>query len=172
MPRCRNPECRNGQTPGVVITGKGTKTHPILGQRMSWGWVACPACTPNKDSGPFKLIKRSPDEIAQRADLATRRATYAPSPANALGSVRAAVPTSPAPATAANGQASSPVSPPAADGAAILGMTQALNRLLEENATLRAENTRLKQENAQKDLQLAELTPAEQEDSAAPSLAS
>ncbi len=140
MPRCKNPECRDGQVPGIVIVGRGSAINPVLGQKMTWSWVDCPLCNPNPKLGPYKPVRRTEQEIAARADLATRRAPYSPvKPERSLGAVHERTP------NAAPPPARGPDVPAPADSA-ITGLTQALNRLLAENADLRAENLALKQE--------------------------
>lgn len=43
---CRNPECRNGLTPGLAAVGGGNKAQPLFGaggigakRLMRWAWV-------------------------------------------------------------------------------------------------------------------------------------
>ena len=72
---CRNQECRNGYTPGIVTAGKGTANAPILGATMRWGWVKCRACNPDKDH-PYDHRSRAPGEVAERARLADAKAPY------------------------------------------------------------------------------------------------
>jgi hypothetical protein len=74
---CRNPECRDGFTPGIITGGKGTVGMPIVGATMRWGWVKCRACNAEKDH-PYQQVKRSPAEIAERARLADAKAKYEP----------------------------------------------------------------------------------------------
>lgn len=86
---CHNPECRKGLTPGLVALGGGEKGRPLFGEGgvgakrlMRWGWVRCLACNPPEDSrragAIYKRLNLSADEIAQRAALATQRASYTP----------------------------------------------------------------------------------------------
>jgi hypothetical protein len=82
MANCRNPECRNGLTPGIVIRGKGNSKLPVIGQTQTWGWVKCLACNSSEEhtkaGAVFKLVNRTPEEIAQRAARATAREIYKP----------------------------------------------------------------------------------------------
>lgn len=93
---CRNPECRNGLTPGAVATGGGTKGAPLfgpggvgVGKLMRWSWVNCLACNPpegaRKAGAVYKHLNLSEDEIARRAALATARASYQPPLSQSLG---------------------------------------------------------------------------------------
>jgi chromosome segregation ATPase len=94
---CKNPECRNGLTPGVVIRGRGNAKLPVLGQTQTWGWVRCLACNASEEhtkaGAVFKLVKRSAEEIAQRAAMATSKAIYKPESAVAkgLGAIKSGV---------------------------------------------------------------------------------
>lgn len=73
MPKCKNQECNNGRTPGVIAV---PKPKPQIGiASMRWGWVPCPVCHPNPKI-TFKPLRRTEDEIEARADLADRKATY------------------------------------------------------------------------------------------------
>lgn len=89
MSKCRNPECKNGMTPGIVIKGKGNAKVPILGQEMFWGWVHCLACNPTeaqvKAGAQYRHTQRTPEEIAQRAALADAKAPYKPSDPRLMG---------------------------------------------------------------------------------------
>jgi hypothetical protein len=94
MSACRNQECVNGRCPGVVIAGKGNARNPILGAKMRWAWVNCLACSRSEDQAKagavYKHQNRSPQEIAQRAQLATERAIYVkPQVPNRLAAVHA-----------------------------------------------------------------------------------
>lgn len=134
MSKCRNPECKNGTTPGVVIVGKGTKDKPILGQSMKWGWVRCSVCNPQPKDPPFKLVKRTPEEIAQRAAWATERIEYKPKSivASGLARVKAAAPT--------------PTAAPApANDDRLDKMLQRIDSLLEQLEEMRKENKELKE---------------------------
>jgi len=93
LAKCRNPECRNGLTPGIVIAGKGNAKLPVLGQTMRWGWVHCLACNPNEEERRrgvnYKHVSRSAAEIAQRAELANSKASYKALPQK-LGGIKKA----------------------------------------------------------------------------------
>lgn len=148
--RCRNPECVNGVTPGVVVVGKGDKFRPILGQRMTWSWVPCPLCKPVKETAGWKPMQRTTQEIAARADLATRKAPYVKEDvATRLSTVK---PTAPDQASRYQPSDDQPrsgaVVPSAVDtkkDETIAGLSQAVTRLLAENAELRSENVSLKE---------------------------
>lgn len=79
---CRNPECQNGLTPGLIASGGGTKGAPIFGaggtgakNLMRWGWTPCPAC--NKSAkGSYHPLNLSEDQIAQRAQMATAKSPH------------------------------------------------------------------------------------------------
>ena len=77
---CRNPECRDGRTPGLIARGLGNAKTPVLGAKMTWGWVPCPACNddPNaRNAGvSFKLVHRSSEEMERRRQLADEKAPY------------------------------------------------------------------------------------------------
>lgn len=84
MPNCRNPECVNGRTPGIIAGGKGNARTPVLGAVMRWGWVNCLACSATDDQrkagASYKHQHRAPEEIAQRAQQANERAVYKKAP--------------------------------------------------------------------------------------------
>jgi hypothetical protein len=130
-------------TPGVVAGGRGTSNAPIVGTKMRWGWVRCLACKPHpddtKNGAKFKLVQRSAQEIAQRAEWATQKAEYKPQQAmSQLASVHAAAAASGAPAAYA---------PPAPDMSgpiaklteAVTNLTTQLGLIMAENAQLRAQ---------------------------------
>jgi hypothetical protein len=86
---CRNPECRDGLTPGTAVVGGGSKGAPIFGaggvgakRLMRWAWVRCLACNPPEDArkagAVYKPLHLSEDEIARRAQLASTKAPYVP----------------------------------------------------------------------------------------------
>lgn len=111
---CINPECRNGQAPGVTVRGNGTHdgARPVIDQSgkpratMFWTIIPCPACRPSSKGPSYNPVNRTAEEIEQRWQLAKVRAPYNPRPKtpaqNELGdtgrleSIRAATPT-PAP---------------------------------------------------------------------------
>lgn len=80
MAECRNQECRNGYTPGIVTVGKGTANVPVLGAVMRWGWVKCRACNPSQTDTErgvvYQHVSRTPQEVAERARLADSKASY------------------------------------------------------------------------------------------------
>src|ERR1700752_5515047 len=84
---CRNPECANGMTPGLVAAGGGTQGAPLFGaggvgakKLMRWAWVRCLACNPPDDArkagAVYKHLNLSDAQIAQRAQMANMRAAY------------------------------------------------------------------------------------------------
>lgn len=86
---CRNPECRDGLTPGLMAAGGGTKGAPLFGaggvgakKLMRWTWVRCLACNPPDDArkagAAYKHLGLSEDQIARRAQLANTKAPYQP----------------------------------------------------------------------------------------------
>ena len=134
MTSCRNPECRNGYTPGVLASGKGTPNAPVVGATMRWGWVNCRACKPKDKDPTYQHVPRMPAEIQERARLADAKAPYvnqAPPNRSKLESIAAHAPP-PAQATAG-------ISPDRFDK--LLGqiekLTDQVSSLLEENKSLR-----------------------------------
>lgn len=86
---CRNPECRDGMTPGVAAVGGGEKGRPLFGpdgvgvkRVMRWAWVRCLACNAPDDArkagAVYKPLRLTEDEIARRAQLASTKAPYTP----------------------------------------------------------------------------------------------
>ncbi len=86
---CRNPECRDGMTPGLVAIGGGNKGAPLFGaggvgakRLMRWSWVPCLACNAPDDSrragAVYRHLGLSEGEIARRAQLANTKAPYQP----------------------------------------------------------------------------------------------
>lgn len=111
MAACINPECRNGFVPGIGTSGYGTHdgARPIIDgsgrntAKMQWKPVPCPACRPQPKGPGYVPIARSEDEIAERWDLASKRAPYndksksPAAPANgAAGAPKSGTPTAPA----------------------------------------------------------------------------
>lgn len=156
--KCKNPECVNGLAPGVKITGRGKNSTPLFGQGgvnrkdpMHWGWLSCLACNPQKDT-PFKLIRRTPDEIAQRAQLASSKTEYKPKSEIGSRLGRVAAGAGPLPDIKVNGSVS--------HGAEFNELMRKVDKLMEgqtelldqikelrlENKALKAENARLKSE--------------------------
>lgn len=154
MANCRNPECKNGLTPGVKIVGKGKKGAPLFGpggthkaDPMRWAWVNCLACNGGQKDPPFVLKRRTPEDIAKRAALATEGASYKPDSETAarLSRVAARAPMQASPAPA-------PLPP---DNSGLMekidklveGQAELLDQIKElraENKALKAENERLK----------------------------
>lgn len=86
---CRNPECRNGLTPGLAAVGGGAKGAPLYGpggtgakRLMRWAWVRCLACNAPSDArragAVYKPLRLADADMAQRAELATAKAPYTP----------------------------------------------------------------------------------------------
>lgn len=84
---CRNPECQNGMTPGLVASGGGSKGQPLFGaggvgakRLMRWAWIQCLACNPSDDArkagARYTNLNLSDAQIAQRAQLASTKASY------------------------------------------------------------------------------------------------
>ena len=84
---CRNPECANGLTPGLVAAGGGSKAQPLFGaggvgakRLMRWSWIPCLACNKPTDAGKagasYRDLQLSDTQIAQRAQLASTKASY------------------------------------------------------------------------------------------------
>jgi hypothetical protein len=147
---CRNPECRNGLTPGVIGTGKGKSSAPLISNGrmaplpMRWAWIRCSVCNPMAKDLPFKFVSRSDEEMEQRAAWASQRLEYKPQPAvvNRLGSLKA------------NGAAVVPSGPNNSELMKDLTkqMTELISgqrELLDQIKELRAENKELKEENKQ-----------------------
>lgn len=148
MPKCRNPECVNGLTPGVKIIGKGKTGAPLFGQGgthrpdpMKWAWVNCLACNPKPKDPAFVLKRRSPEEMAQRAQMASEGAAYKPDSEVGARLARVAV------KTRSNGS-----SVPSSDNSELMAKIDKLmegqTELLDQIKELRAENKELKAENA------------------------
>lgn len=136
---CRNPECVNGLTPGVAIQGKGNKDKPVLGQIMRWGWVRCSFCNPKANDPDYPLVKRTDEDIAQRAEMASKRMEYKPKSAisSRLGNLAS--------------RAAQRIVPPPENSALMAKMDKLIEgqgELLDQIRELRAENRELKAENA------------------------
>lgn len=152
MPKCRNPECVNGLTPGVKIIGKGKTGAPLFGQGgthrpdpMRWAWVNCLACNPKPKDPPFVMKRRTPEEMAQRAQQATEGAPYKPDSEVGARLSRVAVRSKP------NGS-SSGHSDSSPDNSELMKkidkLVEGQTELLEQIKELRQENKELKAENA------------------------
>lgn len=138
MTNCRNPECVGGKTPGVVVIGRGKE---LVGQKMNWTWVRCPACQGTADDrkagAVFKQVSRSDAEMLQRAELATHKAPYKQE-SNLAGLARVKQKA----AAGTNGHTLRP-NPPANDARLdemlekISKLTDTVNELLQENRELR-----------------------------------
>lgn len=153
MSKCRNPECVNGLTPGVKILGRGKTGAPLFGKdqaprqdRGHWAWVNCLACNrqPSDKDVPFKLIRRTAEEVAQRAQMASSKAPYKPKSEVASRLSRVASAAGPLPDIRVNGGG--------ADNSAMLAkldkLVEGQAELLDQIKELRAENKELKAENA------------------------
>lgn len=150
MPRqCRNPECVNGLTPGVKIVGKGKSGAPLFGQGgthksdpMVWAWVNCPACNPKPKDPEFVLRRRSTEEVAQRAQLASDGAPYKPDSETAARLSK----------VVAKSPGAKPAAAPSPDNSELMKkidkLVEGQNELLDQIKELRAENKELKAENA------------------------
>lgn len=86
---CRNPECSNGLTPGLVAAGGGNKAQPLFGaggigakRLMRWGWINCLACNPSDDArkggARYRALVLTQAQIAQRAQMASMKSSYQP----------------------------------------------------------------------------------------------
>jgi hypothetical protein len=84
---CRNPECVNGLTPGLVAAGGGTKGAPLYGpggvgarKLMRWAWVNCLACNApegaRRAGATYRHLNLTDTQIAQRAQQANSKAPY------------------------------------------------------------------------------------------------
>lgn len=156
MAKCRNPECVNGLTPGVRIMGKGKTGAPLFGKDQAprkdqayWAWVNCLVCNrqPSDKDVPFKLIRRTPDEIAQRAQMASSKTPYKPKSEVGSRLGRIAASAGPLPDIRANGSV--------AHGAEFNDLMKKVDKLMEGQSELldqikelRTENKELKAENA------------------------
>ena len=148
---CRNPECRNGFTPGIVTSGKGTANAPILGAVMRWGWVNCRACKPNKDH-PYQQVNRSPGEVAERARLADSKAKYENQAPPNRSRLEGLAKTTPA-----------PVAPSAASQERLDRLLDQVSKLTDQVTELLAENRELRAEIARSSnhKDVVEVTPPE-----------
>lgn len=162
MARCKNPECKNGRTPGISVI---PKPKPQIGSTTRWAWVPCPLCHPDPKV-KFNPKKRTPDEIEARADLADRKATYTvEKPSDQFAKLRAAPQQqleeedNDPPVNGydhhAGRQVRQPMPAPAPDSNVILNLTEALNKSLAQQAILQAENTELRQKLAEATAPLA-----------------
>lgn len=86
---CRNPECSNGLTPGLVTAGGGSKAPPLFGaggigakRLMRWAWIPCLACNAPEDArkagATYKHLNLTQAQIAQRAQMASLKSAYQP----------------------------------------------------------------------------------------------
>lgn len=101
---CRNPECNNGMTPGLVAAGGGNKAQPLFGaggvgakRLMRWSWIRCLACNAPDDArkagATYKHLGLDETQVAQRAALANSRAAYQPEMRETLSRATGARPT-------------------------------------------------------------------------------
>jgi len=149
MARCKNQECRESRTPGVIVV---PKPKPQVGQTMRWGWVPCPICHPDPKI-KFTPVKRSEDQIEARADLADRRVPYVKDkPEDRLSRIRAANPEQEEDDRPINGhdhqKAPGPAPVPAAPSE-ISGLIEALNKALVQQSILQGENMELRRQLAE-----------------------
>jgi hypothetical protein len=100
---CRNPECQNGLTPGLVAAGGGSKAQPLFGaggigakRLMRWAWIPCLACNAPEDArksgATYRHLGLSEQQVAQRAQLANMKASYQPPVQESLGKLAGARP--------------------------------------------------------------------------------
>jgi hypothetical protein len=149
---CRNPECQNGLTPGLVAAGGGSKAQPLFGaggvgakRLMRWAWVNCLACNPPEDArkagAHYRHLGLSDAQIAQRAQLASIKAAYQPPAQESLGKLAGNRPSAP------NGFASA-----GADAGRLAELTKSnetltarLDELLKQNAEMLKNNSEMSQ---------------------------
>lgn len=133
MSKCRNQECKDGSTPGVIASGKGTKMSPVVGASMRWGWVRCRACRPEEKDPPFESKSRTPQEIQERARLADNKSVYVANQVvnPRLAKIRLNTPDPPA-------------APPPDNSGQIAGLIDSVTKLSVQVAELLAENARLR----------------------------
>lgn len=148
MAKCRNPECVNGLTPGVKILSKGKTSAPLFGEGgthkadpMRWAWVNCLACNPKPRDPAFVLKRRSADEMAQRAQMASEGAPYKPD--SEVGARLSRV--------AARSKTNGTSAPLPSDNSELMSKIDKLmegqTELLDQIKELRQENKQLKEEN-------------------------
>lgn len=157
MAKCRNPECVNGLTPGVKILGKGKTGAPLFGKDQAprkdqahWSWVNCLVCNrqaSDKDV-PFKLIRRTVEEIAQRAQMASSKTPYKPKSEVGSRLGRIAAGASPLPDIKVNGASHVDQMASAEILKKIDKLMEGQSELLDQIKELRVENKELKAENA------------------------
>lgn len=144
---CRNPECRDGLTPGLMAAGGGTKGAPLFGaggvgakKLMRWTWVRCLACNAPDDArkagAVYRPLNLSEDQIARRAQFANTKAPYVPIDNKSAG---------------ARPGGAVPSSVPSAD-------TGKLNELLEANKQLNERLGEVLKQNAQMTETLSRMT--------------
>lgn len=132
---CRNQECRNGFTPGVLAAGRGNAKVPLVGVTMRWGWVNCRACNPKDKDPAYVHVARSPGEIQERARLADAKAPYdhAKAAQKQLEAIKTATPV-----PAASTSATSP------SGAQFDKLLSQIEKLTDQVTELLAENRQLR----------------------------
>ncbi len=75
--KCRNLECVGGRTPGLRVIGAGNQRNPVLGQKIYWDWVPCPACSEDpKIKAQYKHVIRTESERKERAQWATDKKPF------------------------------------------------------------------------------------------------
>lgn len=134
MADCRNPECRNGVTPGVIASGRGSSKSPLVGATMRWGWCNCRACSPKDKDPPYAHVNRTAAEIAERARMADSKVTYEAKQVTAP-LARLKVP------SAANG-----ATPPPDNSAQLTKLLDTISKLSDQVAELLEENRQLRAE--------------------------
>lgn len=134
MSECRNPECRDKYSPGIITSGKGGPRAPGVGATMRWGWVNCRACNPKDKDPAFQSYPRSKGEIQERARLADAKAPYVPAPP--VPKLQAIKLATPAPAPNASPTANDDRVDRLMDK--IEKLTDQVTALLQENRELRA----------------------------------
>lgn len=138
---CRNPECRNGLTPGISITGKGNAKVPVLGAVQRWAWVKCLACNAPQDAAKagarYRDLHLDADQIAQRAQLATQRAEYRPLQESGLSRVKPLHLGTPTASSVNNEQMAKMLEQISQLNTTVMKLTNQLGDLMEENRQLR-----------------------------------
>lgn len=145
---CRNPECVNGLTPGLVAAGGGSKAQPLFGaggvgakRLMRWAWVNCLACNApegaRKAGAVYKHLNLSEGEIARRAQMANTKASYQPEILETLKRPGSA--------------------PPAADNKQLTELLEQNKQLNERIAEMLKQNTEMTQTLSRMSMQVAAL---------------
>ena len=159
---CRNPECSNGLTPGLVAAGGGNKAQPLFGaggvgakRLMRWGWVNCLVCNPSDDArkagARYRPLVLTQVQIAQRAQLASSKAAYQPE-------------TLSRPAGRPTGGTGGPVTATSADAGRLSELAESnkalnarLDEMLKQNAEMMKQNSEMTQTLSRMAMQVAAL---------------